>query len=102
SSSVSSGAASTLTVTDARSPRRASDTSGTTSDAGANPSHSSDPPPSAANANPPNATRPDPAGPSEPSVSAEEHSARQRLDTASKRSSPFASSRRAAPSPASA
>ena len=78
---VSSGATSTFTVSATRSPPRASDSSGTTSDAGANPCHRGEPPPSGANANPPSATRPEPGGPSAASASADAASADQRLAT---------------------
>src|SRR5205085_12100853 len=101
-STVSSGATSTLALTTDRSPRRATDNSGTTSEAGANPSHNVEAPPASVHANPPTATSPDPNGPSTPSLSADAHRPRQRLETSVKRSSPSASSTRTAPSAASA
>ena len=61
---MSSGATSRFSVKVTRPALRASDTSGTTSDAGSNPSQRGVPAPSDANANPPTATSPLPGGPS--------------------------------------
>ena len=69
-STVSSGATSALIVSQVVSPRRASEISGTTSEAGAKPSQVGPAPPSSANANPPRATRPHPGGPAGASATA--------------------------------
>ena len=80
-----------------RSPRRASATSGTISEAGAKPAQCGAAPPSAANAKPPTATEPGAGGPSAGSRDgAARASSRQRAATAPKRSAPARLERSAA------
>ena len=102
SAAVSSAATSTLIVSHPSPARRASEISGTTSDAGAYPAQRGLCPPSDANANPPSATRPEPGGPV--GVSATDRATRSRhaRSTAAKRPGPRACSERTQPSAAKA
>ena len=102
SAAVSSGATSALTVIQVWPSRRASESSGTISDAAAKPFQGGELPPSGANAKPPKQANPDPGGPLRESTIAPATSARQRAATWVKRSGPWASSARTHPSAATA
>ncbi len=98
----SSPSTATLTVMRASPRWRASDTSGSTSEAGASGDHSGEAPPSSAKAKPPTKTGPEPAGsPSAPSARARRPSACAAAATSQKRPGPRASRAVACPRPAS-